>query len=189
MGTVLGRLGRVNEAKVHILQVAEDLKGDTEAHGILGRVYKDLWRLEWKDLESLEERQLHALATSNYMVSAIRSYDQAARRKFDYYNGINVVSFVKLLEHLKKVTGEELVNPAVDDVDVLAAVVRFSAQNTLDSAGLETGQDGVWAAATLGELELVGGNANKARAHSPLPTHRRRPISTSTRCSINPSVR
>jgi hypothetical protein len=165
MGLVLGRLGKVNEAKVHMLQVVEDFKGDTEAHGILGRVYKDLWRLEWKDLESLQERRSQAVATSSYIASAVRSYDQAARRKFDYYNGINVVSFVKLLEHLKKETGEEPANCKVDDIDTLAAVVRFAAQNTLDSAGLETGQDGVWAAATLGELEMVEGNAEKARMH------------------------
>jgi hypothetical protein len=165
MGLVLGRLGKINEAKVHMLQVAEKLKDDTEAQGILGRVYKDLWRLEWKDLESVQDRHSQAVDTSNYIASAVRSYDQAARRKFDYYNGVNVVSFVKLLEHLKKVTGDEPVDCKIDDVDTLAAVVRFAAQNTLDSAGLETGQDGVWAAATLGELELVMGNANKARTH------------------------
>jgi tetratricopeptide (TPR) repeat protein len=165
MGLVLGRLGKINEAKVHMLQVAEKLKDDTEAQGILGRVYKDLWRLEWKDLGSPKDRQSQAVATSNYIASAVRSYDQAARRKFDYYNGINVVSFVKLLEHLKTVTGDEPVDCKIDDIDTLAAVVRFSAQNTLDSAGLETGQDGVWAAATLGELELVMGNTNKARTN------------------------
>src|SRR6185436_1371427 len=53
----------------------------------------------------------------------------------------------------------------VDDVDTLAAVVRFAARNTLDSAGLTQGQDGVWAAATLGELELVMGNVDKARTY------------------------
>jgi hypothetical protein len=163
MGLVLGRLGKINEAKVHMLQVAEDLKEDTEAHGILGRVYKDLWRLEWKDLQTLQDRQSQAVATSNYIACAVHSYNQAARRKFDYYNGINVVSFVKLLEHLKAATGEEPVDCKVDSVDTLAEVVRFAAQNTLDSAGLETGQDRVWAAATLGELELVTGNANRAR--------------------------
>jgi hypothetical protein len=165
MGLVLGRLGQINEAKVHMLRVAEDFKDDTEAHGILGRVFKDLWRLEWKDIEPLQDRQAQAVATSNYLASAVRSYDHAARRKFDYYTGINVVSFVKLLEHLKHVTGDEPADCKIDDVDTLAAAVRFAAQNALDSAGLDKGQDGVWAAATLGELELVVGNAARARAH------------------------
>jgi tetratricopeptide (TPR) repeat protein len=165
MGLVLARLGKINEAKVHMLRVVEDFAGDTEAHGILGRVYKDLWRLEWKDVEPLKERQAQAVASSAYIASAIRSYDQAARRKFDYYTGINVVSFVKLLDFLRRETGEEPADCKVNDVDVLVAVVRFAAQNTLASAGLDAGQDGVWAAATLGELELVLGNAEKARAH------------------------
>ena len=43
------------------------------------------------------------------------------------------------------------------------AVERAAAQNTLASAGLDAGQEGVWAAATLGELERVMGSADKAR--------------------------
>jgi tetratricopeptide (TPR) repeat protein len=164
LGLVLGRLDKVNDAKVHMLNVAELYKGDTEAQGILGRVYKDLWRLEWKDLDTLEDRQLQAVATSNFIASAIRSYDQAVRAKFDFYNGINVVSFVKLLEHLKAATGDQPVDSRVKDVDDLISVVRFAAQNALDCAGLDAGQDGVWASATLGELELVVGDAEKARS-------------------------
>jgi len=163
LGLVLGRLGKVNEAKEHMLRVAELYTGDTEAQGILGRVYKDLWRLEWKDIDLLEDRQRTAVDTSNFIASAIRSYDQAARTKFDFYNGINVVSFVKLLEHLKAATGGQPVDSKVKDVDDLISVVRFAAQNALDCAGLEAGQDGVWASATLGELELVVGDAARAR--------------------------
>jgi hypothetical protein len=162
MGLVLGRLGKINEAKVHMLKVAEDFQGDPEAQGILGRVFKDLWGLEWRELPGLEERQAQAVAACSYLVSAIGSYDQAARRKFDYYTGINVVSLVRLLEHLKTVTGELAVDSTIEDVEVLTAVVRFSAQNTLDRAGLSVGQEGVWAAATLGELELVLGHPQHA---------------------------
>jgi tetratricopeptide (TPR) repeat protein len=163
LGLVLGRLGQINEAKVHMLTVAEQFKGDTEAHGILGRVYKDLWRLEWQDLEALADRQQQAVATSNYIASAVRSYDQAARQKFDYYNGINVISFVKLLEHLKEATGDNPVDCKINDVADMIGVVRFAAQNALNCAGLDVGQDGIWAAATLGELELVAGDAERAR--------------------------
>ena len=162
-GLVLGRIGKIHEARVHMTQVAAQYQGDTEAQGILGHIYKDLWRLEWKDFETLEERQLQAVASSNYIASSVRSYDQAARQKFDYYNGINVVSFVKLLDHLKEATGDQPVDAKVADVADLISVVRFAAQNALDCAGLDAGQDGVWGAATLGELELVLGNAEKAR--------------------------
>jgi tetratricopeptide (TPR) repeat protein len=164
-GLVLGRLGRINDAKVHMLQVVEDFKDDVEASGSLGRIFKDLWRLEWKDGATLQERQSLAVTTSNYIASAINIYNKAARRQFDSYTGVNVVSFVKLLAHLKTVTGEEPAECKVDDVDTLVSVVRFAAKSTLDAAGLTVGQDGVWAAAALGELELVTGNADKARAY------------------------
>ena len=162
LGLVLGRLDLINEAKVHMSQVVEKFQHDTEAHGILGRVYKDLWRLQWKSMTTLEERQLQAVAGSNYIAAAIRIYDQAARKKFDYYTGINVVSFVKLLDFLKVATSDQPVDCGITDVDELANVVRFSARNTLISAGLDN-QDAVWAGATLGELELVAGNKAKAR--------------------------
>jgi hypothetical protein len=164
-GLVLGRLDKVNEAKVHMQAVAEQFRHDTEAHGILGRVYKDLWRLQWKDLPALEARQRRAAETSRYLVEAARIYDQAARRKFDYYTGINVVSLVRLLAFLKEATGEEPADPKISDVDDLVAVVRFAAQNAFASAEPGSGQDGVWAAATLGELELVEGNAARAKTH------------------------
>ena len=165
MGLVLGRLGKTLEAKVHMLRVAEQYAQDIEAQGILGRVYKDLWRLEFQELETLEERQQQAIATSSYIAAAIHSYNLAARAHFDYYTGVNVVSFLKLLEHLKNATGDDPVDSEISDLEDLVSVVRFAAQNALDSAGLDGGQDGVWAAATLGELELVAGDDEKARKH------------------------
>jgi len=144
-------------------RVAEEHAQDTEAQGILGRVYKDLWRLEWNDLQTLEERQQQAVASSWYIASAIRSYNLATRKHGDYYNGINVVSCLTLLEHLKSASGEEPVDCEIDDLDDLVSVVRFAAHNALDSAGLDGGEDAVWAMATLGELELVAGDAEKAR--------------------------
>ena len=164
LGLVLGRLGRVNEARVHMEGVAARLQHDTEAHGILGRVYKDLWRLEWKDAPTLEERQRLAIDASASLASAIRVYDQAARRKFDYYNGVNVVSLVRLLAFLAEATGEEAAEHGVEDVDELVTVVRFAAQNALEATGLGP-EDGVWAAATLGELETVTGDPARARKH------------------------
>ena len=161
-GLVLGRLGKVNDARVHMMNVAELYKGDTEAHGILGRVYKDLWRLEWRDLETLKERQQTAVQTSGQLASAIQSYDLATRKHFDYYNGINVVSFLKLLEHLKEVTGKKPVDPKINDLESLIYLVRFAGQNALNCC-VAGSEDAVWAAATLGELALVTGEGEKAR--------------------------
>ena len=165
LGLVLCRLDRVNDAKVHMLGVAEQYRGDTEAQGVLGRVYKDLWRLEWEGLATLEERQRQAVASSSYVASAVRSYDAAARKHFDYYNGVNVVSFVRLLEHLKAATGDEPADCEVRDAADLVVMTRFAAQNALDCAGPEGGQDAVWATATLGELALAEGDGERARRH------------------------
>jgi hypothetical protein len=163
LGLVLGRLDKVHEAKVHMTRVAEQYAQNTEVQGILGRIYKDLWKLEWKDLETLEERQQQAVASSRYIASAIRSYNLATRKHFNYYNGINVVSFLKLLEHLKSATGDEPVDPKIRDLEDLISVVRFAAHGALDSAGLDGGEDAVWAMATLGELELVADDTQGAR--------------------------
>lgn len=165
LGLVLSRLGQVHEAKVHMTRVAEQHADDTEAQGILGRVYKDLWQLEWNQLESLAERQQQAVASSSYAASAVRSYNLAQRKHLDsYYNGINVVSLLKLLEHLKMATGDEPIDCEIDDLDDLIAVVRLATNDALDCAG-QAGrhEDVVWAMATLGELELAAGDAEKAR--------------------------
>jgi tetratricopeptide (TPR) repeat protein len=176
LGVVLVRLGRVNEARVHMMRVAEQYEQDAEAQGILARVYKDLWRLEWENLETLAERQQQAVASSNYIASAIRSYDLAARKHRDYYNGINVVSSLKLLDHLREATGDEPVDCEIKNVEDLISVVRFAAQDVLDCAG-PAGGEAVWASASLGELELVTGDTEKARrfyrnaAHAPGTTY------------------
>ena len=133
-------------------------------HGLLGRIYKDLWRLEWKDLKTVEERQQQAVVTSSYIATAISCYNNASRKHFDYYNGINVVSFIKLLEHLKTATGEEPVDPKVNGLKDLTVVVRFAAQSALECATRES-DDAVWVSATLGELELVTGDAETARRY------------------------
>lgn len=161
-GLLLGRLGQINEAKVHMKKVAETYAGDPEAQGILGRVYKDLWRQGWKDGATIEERQQLAVMTAPNIVSAIKSYARAAREKFDYYNGINVVSAIKLLEHLRAVTGYYPTDCEVAHFDDLVSMVRYSAQTAFDSAGADK-ESGVWAKATLAELELVAGTEERAR--------------------------
>jgi tetratricopeptide (TPR) repeat protein len=164
LGLVLGRLKKMAEAKAHMTRVADRYRGDAEVQGVLGRVFKDIWRQEWRDLPTLQERQLQAVATSNIAVCAIQSYDNATRVCGDYYNGINVVSLVKLLEHLKEATGDQPSDSEIKDLDDVIAVVRFGAQNTLSrERTVEARGEGVWAEATLGELELVAGNTDKAR--------------------------
>lgn len=159
-GLTLGRLGRVNDAKVHMHAVAKIYEGDTETQGTLGRVYKDLWRMEWEDGKTVEERQQLALAASDNLVSAVQSYEKAARKKLDYYNGINVVSAVKLLKHLEDETGDLPAECEVAHFDDLVSVVRYSALTAFDCAAPDD-EARVWAKATLAELELVTGDDPK----------------------------
>ncbi|HEX8117656.1 MAG TPA: tetratricopeptide repeat-containing protein [Pyrinomonadaceae bacterium] len=174
-GLVLNRLGRVNDAKVHMLNVVKMYEGDTEAQGILGRVYKDLWRTEWKDGQTVEERQQLAVAASVNLAGAVESYEKAARAKFDYYNGINVVSAVKLLEHLAEATGDLPAECEVPHFEEYVSVVRYSALTRFDCVAPDA-EDRVWVKATLAELELVAGDATRARAlyreaaHAPAAT-------------------
>ena len=47
LGLVRNRLGRSAEAAVLMEQIAEEQKGHPEIQGVLGRVYKDMWRSRW----------------------------------------------------------------------------------------------------------------------------------------------
>ena len=166
LGLVLGRLGKINDAQVHMARVADEHAGESESQGILGRVYKDMWRLRWDTPESsLQARQQAAVISSAFAADAVRSYDAAQRRRLDsYYNGINVISLVKLLDHLKSATGDEPVDCGIADLNDLIVVVRMAASEALDCAAKERRHaDTVWTAATLGELELVAGDADRAR--------------------------
>lgn len=166
LGLVLSRLGKTNDAQVHMARVAKEHAGEPESQGILGRVYKDMWRLHWDRPDStLQERQRAAVISSALAAEAVRSYDGAQRHYLDsYYNGINVISLVRLLDHLKSTTGEEPVDCGVSDLSDLMVVVRMAANVALDCATKEGRHaETVWAAATLGELEVIAGDPEKAR--------------------------
>ncbi len=164
LGLVLARLGHTHDAKVHMTNVAARFAGDPEAHGILGRIYKDLWRLQWDTGDDLAERQRQAVYASSYAAEAVRSYNAAQRKNYNsYYNGINVVTLAALLEHLKAATGEETVDYGIDDLADMRALLRLVTADARDCATDEgRHHDAVWAAATLGELELVAGDATRA---------------------------
>jgi tetratricopeptide (TPR) repeat protein len=168
LGLVLGRLGMMVEAEEHITRVTQKWAGDPEAQGILGRFYKDMWRECWETLPELPERQQKAVDRWNFAVQAVRSYNRAHRYKLEsYYNGINVISLIKLLNHLGQVLNEEVPDTGVKNLNELVAVVRVAASNSLEHArqedSLEAKTEVVWAAATLGELELLVGKVAKAR--------------------------
>ena len=132
--------------------------GDGEAQGMLGRVYKDLWRVAWKDQTTLEERQSVAMENAVIAAKAIASYESALRLNLsNYYNGINVVTLQSLLDFLAEKTGAL---PADTDVGDLAGA--YCRGECCHPPGIEESQRTRLGAPTLGELELIRGNAPEA---------------------------
>ncbi len=157
LALLANRLGRTKEAEQKLSDLAREAPGDIEAQGLLGRVYKDMWRTAWSVGKTLDERL--ALAWRNAAVArkSIAAYEGAVRRDLgSYYNGINVVALASLLEHTAR-ANKRTVKPEVPDLEDLKTVVRLAA-----TAKLEDENEGVWARATLGELQLVFGRPQEA---------------------------
>jgi tetratricopeptide (TPR) repeat protein len=162
LGLVLGRLGRAAEAEQRISAVLEERPDHPEAHGALGRIHKDAWRAMWSGVDDLGERRLIARRSAAHARLAIRSYRRAHLRDLEsYYNGINVVGLLQLLQHLGAQI--EAGGAVADRLEDLVAVVRMAAtvarQRAYD-AGAE--DEVVWPASTLGELELLAGETERA---------------------------
>ncbi len=162
LGLVLGRLGRTAEAEQRIAAVLDQRPDHPEAQGGLGRIHKDAWRAMWSGVEDLDARRLVARRSAAQARLAIRSYRRAHRRDLEsYYNGINVVGLMLLLAHVGAAVESD--GSTADRTEDLIAVVRVAAtvdrQRAYD-AGAES--DVVWPASTLGELELLVGDQERA---------------------------
>lgn len=158
LALVTNRLGNAAKAEEALIRLATERPGDPEAQGLLGRVYKDMWRMAWWKKEGLAERQAEAFRSAARAVSAIKSYNLALRANLaSHYNGINVVSLAALLNHLAEATKRRPAKTGVEDLDDLRFVVCVAA-----TGQLENPPEIVWAKATLGELHLVTGEADDA---------------------------
>ncbi len=162
LALVLGRLGRAAEAEQRIATVLEGRPDDPESHGALGRIYKDAWRALWSGVGDPDQRQTIARGSAAQARLAIRSYRRAHRRDLEsYYNGINVVGLTQLLEHVGAAADPD--GPATENSDDLVACVRVAAVEARRRS-YDTGAEDavVWPASTLGELELLAGNSDRA---------------------------
>jgi len=157
LALIANRLGRTREAEQKLSALAEGAPGDPEAQGLLGRVYKDMWRVAWSREENLEKRL--ALAWRNAIVArkSLKTYQVAVQRDLDsYYNGINVVALASLLDYAAR-ANKYPPKPEVPDIDDLRTVIRLAATAKLDDQ-----YEGVWARASLGELYLIAGDGKAA---------------------------
>lgn len=165
LALIANRLGRSSEAQVDLTKIAERWPGDPEVQGQLGRVYKDLWRTHFTESPggvpgtTVADRRQAAWSYAALARKSLRSYAIAVRGDLrSYYNGINVLTLARLLDHLAL----ELKKPArveVPDAEDLAAAVRLAASGQLTDESR-----GIWARATLGELHLIQNRATEALA-------------------------
>lgn len=154
LALVDNRTGRSAHAEESLDAFVNARPGDGEAQGMLGRVYKDLWRVAWKDQPTLEERQTAAMENAVIAAKAIATYERALRHNLsNYYNGINVVTLQSLLDFLAEKTGTFPAETGITDLPELVSVVSVATRQALKNPG-----EVAWAAPTLGELELVRGN-------------------------------
>jgi hypothetical protein len=128
-------------------------------------VYKDMWRERWESGAATAERQAAALMHSGLATYAVRSYQTAYRAHLNYYNGINLLTLARLLKHVAEVTSKRAAMAPELDLDEIATVVRAGARAALERNGDPAdADDAVWAAATLGELAVIDGDAGEAES-------------------------
>jgi tetratricopeptide (TPR) repeat protein len=158
LALVDNRTGRSTNAEASLDALVNARPGDGEAQGMLGRVYKDLWRVAWKDGQTLDERQAAAMENAVVAAKAIASYERALRHNLsNYYDGINVVTLQSLLDFLVEKTGAYPTETGITDLPELISVVSVATRQALKNP-----EEVAWAAPTLGELELVRGNGPEA---------------------------
>jgi hypothetical protein len=159
LALMANRLGRTQEAKIKLSALAEEAPGDPEAQGLLGRVYKDMWRAKW-DVghgQSIEQKLRAAYSNVRLALDSLASYKAALYRDIgSYYNGINVLTLAALVDHVATRNNRQVIRPLAQFEDVVATV-RMAATVKLGAK-----DEAVWARATLGELSLLLGHAAEA---------------------------
>lgn len=159
LALLANRLKRPHEAEQKLVDLARTAPGDPEAQGLLGRVYKDMWRTAWSGAQTLPERLSLAGQKAAIARKSLTTYEVAVRRDLNsFYSGVNVITLAALLGHVATKSGR-LVKPEVTGFEDLMTAVRLAA-----TAKLEDENECVWARATLGELNLVLGHRDEALA-------------------------
>jgi len=150
LALIANRLGRRREAEEKLAYLAQSSPDQPDVPGLLGRVYKDMWRTTFAAGEKLEDRLRAAMKNAAVARRSLETYQAALRRDLNrYYHGVNVITLASLLEHVARANGRTS-KCDVPDLDQLKVVVRVAALGGLEEASSE-----IWARATLGELALV----------------------------------
>jgi len=131
LGLALNRLGRREEAEAILLKLIEERGPSSETNGILGRVYKDLWKNS--------RNSGNIAAAHGYLRKAISTYLKGFESDWrDAYPGVNVVTLM------------EMDNPVDARQAELLPVVQYAAKRRLESRSPD-----YWDYATLLELAVL----------------------------------
>lgn len=97
-GMILGKLGRLPEARAWLRAVVRDHPGDAETLALAGRIEKDAWTAGWRvPGKAPGELRRDAALEDGYLGESIRWY--AAGFRADpghYYSGINALTLMRL---------------------------------------------------------------------------------------------
>jgi len=138
-GFALNRLGRRDEARRVLEEIIRRRGPAPETNGLLGRVYKDMW----KEVRAANE----GLKAASLLDRAIRCYRDGFEADWrDAYPGINAVQL--MFER----------NPADPELQELVPVVRYAVRRKLAS-----GRADYWDHATMLELNVLAGDHRAAR--------------------------
>lgn len=158
-GICLQRLARAGaaghslaRARQHYRAILQDHPRDVETWALLGRVDKDAWVASWRRAGSDAATMFADAAYEDALLkAAIVSYERAYRADpGHYFSGINALTLMHLGQHLGV--------PQVDEHrrSVMTGAVRFAAENEDEE------EQRYWAAATLGDLDLLVGTPDEA---------------------------
>lgn len=160
-GVCLQRIGRAAEAQDLYRDILAAHPDDVETWSLLGRVDKDAWVTAWRTPGSTPEAMRDAATYEDALLrAAIDSYAAAFRAvPGHFYSGINAVTLMALYQDL---TGD---TRYAADQAVMAGGIAWSAHSTLTARPYDQApQDLYWAAATLGDLAVLRGDAPAVRA-------------------------
>ncbi|HRH73882.1 MAG TPA: TRAFs-binding domain-containing protein [Zoogloea sp.] len=152
-GICLQRLKRPDDARSAYEAILAEHPGDVETLSLLARLDKDAWMDAWNHPEhSPAKKYEDATYEEALLKAAIAGYARAFRAApGHYYSGINAVTLMHLHSHL---THEGEFNT---EAHAMAGGVAWAA--TCEQAPAQR----FWAAATLGDLAVLQGNAEAVK--------------------------
>jgi tetratricopeptide (TPR) repeat protein len=162
----LNRLGQADEAIVKLEKLLKDVPNYVDAFNKLARIYKDLWRNNWKDIEDEELRIQAAYESSFLLQKSIENYLRGYRvDQNHYYSGINALMLSAVLEHLATTVKEESGDPQEIAYRQMIPAMRGAVQFCLESS-LNHDPNDYWAALSLGDLSVCVATSPKQVATS-----------------------